>query len=90
MEREPYLNHNPAIYNGTDKVMHTSDTNHPKALLIRNQYLLSNCSQIVCYYDGQHSETMYMVNRAVKIGLPIINVYEELSDYFTGTSISKE
>lgn len=87
MEQEPSLNHNPAIYNGTDKVIYTSDTNHSKALLVRNQYLLANCSQIVCYYDGQRSDTMYIVNRAVKTGLPTINVYEKLSDYFMGTSI---
>lgn len=86
MEQEPFLNHNPAFYNGTDKVIYTSDADHPKALLMRNKYLLANCSQVVCYYDGQHGDTERVVNDAVRLKLPIINIYEELSDYFINTS----
>lgn len=78
------------IYDSADNVFFTSEFYHEKAFFVRNDYLLDNCSQVVCYYDGQKGGTMYTVNRAVKASLPIINIYEELCGYFSSTSHAKE
>lgn len=86
MEREPPQNYNPSTYHGTDKVIYTSDADHPKVIFMRNKYLFANCSHVVCYYDGQHGDTERVVNDAVRLKLPIVNIYEELSDYFISTS----
>lgn len=55
-----------------------------------NDYLLEHCSAVVCYHNGNNPETMHAYNRAVQMGLPIINLHERLSDYFANTSKAKK
>ena len=46
----------------------------PKQYLCRNDFLVLNSSQLLCYYDGQRGGTMYTYNRAMKFGLEITNL----------------
>lgn len=52
-----------------------------------NDYLLANCSQMVCYDDGRN-DVFY--HRAQKEGVPVINVSALLSDYFANDSPAKQ
>lgn len=58
--------------------------------LRRNDYLLENCSTMVCYHDGQCDVMMHTHSRAKKAGIPIINIYERLSDYLSNDSEIKK
>lgn len=58
--------------------------------LRRNDYLVENCSTMVCYHDGQCDVMMYTYNCAEKAGIPIINIYERLSDYLANESEAKK
>lgn len=58
--------------------------------LRRNDFLLENSSQLVCYYDGKKGGTMYTYNRAEKAGKPIINIFSLLSSYFENSSPAKK
>ena len=58
--------------------------------LRRNDYLLENCSTMVCYNDGQCDMMIYTCNRAEKAGIPIINLCDRLSDYLANESKAKK
>lgn len=58
--------------------------------LRRNDYLVENCSTMVCYHDGQCDVMAQAYNRAEKAGIPIINIYERLSDYLSNDSEAKK
>jgi len=68
------------IFDGADEVVLTSEEYHDRCYLDRNDYLLGNCPQVVCYYSGKKGGTMYTVNRAVKAELPIINIYDIINE----------
>lgn len=61
------------ILGSVDKVVITSEHYHKGVFLIRNNFLLDNCSKMVCYYDGQKGGTMYTYNRALDRDIPLIN-----------------
>lgn len=52
-----------------------------------NDYLLANCSQMVCYDEGRND---IFYHRAQKEGVPVINVSALLSDYFANGSPAKQ
>lgn len=52
-----------------------------------NDYLLANCSQILCYDDGRN-DAFY--HRAVEEGVSVINIFTLLSDYFANNSPAKQ
>lgn len=52
-----------------------------------NDYLLANCSQMACYDDGRN-DVFY--HRAQKEGVPVINIFALLSDYFANDSPAKQ
>lgn len=61
-----------------DRVTTLAESSHPKVYLDRNDYLCDNADAIVCYYSGKRrSGTGYTVNRAIKRGLRIINLYAD-------------
>lgn len=62
------------VYKSADEVVFTAKRYHEKAYFDRNDYLLANCSKIVCYYTGLVGGTMYTVNRAKKANIPIVNI----------------
>lgn len=67
-------------HKAADRVF-VSDSYHDKAFHHRNDFMLNHCSQLVCYYDGQRSGTMYTYNRAEKRQIPIINIRLLILDY---------
>lgn len=56
----------------------------------RNDYLLENCSAMVCYHDGQCDVMTYTYNQAERAGIPIINIYDQLSGYLANESQAKK
>lgn len=58
--------------------------------LQRNNYLLENCSTMVCYHDGLCDVMMYTCNRAEEAGIPIINLCDRLSGYLANESEAKK
>lgn len=58
--------------------------------LQRNNYLLENCSTMVCYRDGQCDVMVYTYNRAEKAGIPIINLCDRLSGYLANKCEAKK
>lgn len=51
---------------------------------------LANSSQLVCYCDHQDSNTMLIYECAKKEGMPTINLYALLTDYFANNSPAKQ
>ena len=62
-------------------------TNLPAPDRNLNDYMLANCSQLVCYDDGRN-DAFY--HRAEKEGISVINVFALLSDYFANNSPAKQ
>lgn len=52
-----------------------------------NDYLLANCSQMVCYDDGRND---IFYHHAEKEGVLVINISALLSDYFVNDSPAKQ
>lgn len=48
----------------------------------RNDYLIANSSTIIAYSNGVGKGTKSTVEKAQKKGLEIINIFDELQDYF--------
>lgn len=80
------------LYDNADERIFTSSIFTSNAdYLKRNDYLVSNSSVLISYCDGkQRSGTTSTVNKASKVGLEIINLYEELTDYFANQSDAKK
>lgn len=73
-DRERYKD----ICSAADKVTTLANERQLKAYFDRNDYLCDNADAVVCYYSGKRrSGTGYTVNRAIKRGLRIINLYAD-------------
>lgn len=51
---------------------------------------LANSSQLICYCDNQDNDTMQIYERAKTEGMPTINLYTLLADYFANNSPAKQ
>ena len=69
-----------------DKVIFTAKDYHENSLYIHQQYLLTNCSQLVCYYDESKAEKSDLINQITDTKIPIINIFSELSDYLNDSN----
>lgn len=69
------------LYHRAADRIFVSDSYHDKAFHNRNDFMLNHCNQLVCYYDGQRSGTMYTYNRAERQNIPIINIRLLILDY---------
>ncbi len=47
---------------------------HDYQFLRRNDCLIEHSACLICFYDGQRGGTMYTVNKAEKVGMPIFNI----------------
>lgn len=63
------------IYALADEVNIISDEYHDRVFLDRNDYMISNSSILVAYYNGLRGGTMYTYNRALRAEMEIINIY---------------
>ena len=60
-----------------DKEVMVSYAYHTRCYLERDVWMISKSSFLVAYYDGRrHSGTEFTVNRAKKIKLPMVNLFE--------------
>lgn len=66
-----------ALANAAEVVV-LSEKYYPGCYEARNDYLVDNASQMVCYFDGQPGGTKYTLSRARRSGIPVINIWEPL------------
>lgn len=75
------------IISNADSVVYVSDSYNAGVMHKRNRYLVENSAFCVCYYDREVSDaktgtggTLYTVNYARRLGLTLINLYDEPPD----------
>lgn len=59
-----------------DTIITTSPNYSYGCFYRRNDFLIDNCSLLVCYYDGQPGGTRYTTDKAHRQKIEIINIYE--------------
>lgn len=47
------------------------------AFLARNDFMLSRCSTLLCYYNGLSGGTRYTVRQAAKLSIRVVNICRE-------------
>ena len=84
---EPYSGHGNSIRMPHErklyeKILHESQINiilsdryYDGCYLKRNDYMLENAGEVICYYDGQKGGTRYTINHAQYKGLKVINIF---------------
>lgn len=65
-------------------------TVQPDFEMVWDEYLLANSCQLICYCDNHDNDTMRIYERAKIEGMPTINLYTLLTDYFTNSSPAKQ
>lgn len=65
-------------------------TVQPDFEMVWDEYLLANSFQLICYCDNHDNDTMRIYERAKAAGMPTINLYTLLTDYFTNSSPAKQ
>lgn len=50
--------------------------------LKRNDFMVDNCSELIAYSNGNGSGTLYTIDRATKNNISVLNIYDELAEYF--------
>lgn len=64
-----------AVLDASDEVVTLSPHYYPTCYLRRDDYLVEQCSHLLCFYDGSKSGTGYTVGRARSAGIPVTNLY---------------
>lgn len=59
-----------------------ADQYHISHFFRRNDFLVDNCSHLICYYDGQTGGTRYTIERAHRSNIPITNIADSQSHLF--------
>ena len=78
-----------AICKLADKVIFTASNDHENISYIHQQYLLTNCSQLICCYDESKIKNSSLINQVFDTKIPFINIYTVLSDYLNNTNSIK-
>ena len=69
-----------AILKKVDDVVIVSDHYHQRCFLQRNDYMVQRSSRLITLYDGKFKGgTFYTLNKAIKNGLYVINIYNLIS-----------
>ena len=63
-----------AIRQADERIL-LSPTYYAGCFHARNDYLVDHASLLLCYYNGTKGGTQYTVHRALKRGVPVINLY---------------
>lgn len=66
------------ISNSDDKVVLSSKFSYD-AYYKRNEYMVDNCDKLICYYDGRYGGTEYTVDYAIKSGIPVVNLWDNIT-----------
>ena len=64
-----------AVLERADERILLSPVYHAGCFHVRNDYLVDHASLLLCYYNGTQGGTRYTVRRALKAGLPVVNLY---------------
>ena len=68
------------ILKKVDDVIIVSDHYHQRCFLQRNDYMVQRSSRLITLYDGKSKGgTFYTLNKAIKNGLYVINIYNLIS-----------
>ena len=68
------------ILKKVDDVVVVSDHYHQRCFLQRNDYMVQRSSRLITLYDGKSKGgTFYTLNKAIKNGLYVINIYNLIS-----------
>ena len=68
------------ILKKVDDVVIVSDHYHQRCFLQRNDYMVQRSSRLITLYDGKSKGgTFYTLNKAIKNGLYVINIYNLIS-----------
>lgn len=68
------------ILKKVDDVVIVSDHYHHRCFLQRNDYMVQRSSRLITLYDGKSKGgTFYTLNKAIKNGLYVINIYNLIS-----------
>ena len=68
------------ILKKVDDVIIVSDHYHQRCFLQRNDYMVQRSSRLITLYDGKFKGgTFYTLNKAIKNGLYVINIYNLIS-----------
>ena len=68
------------ILKKVDDVVIVSDHYHHRCFLQRNDYMVQRSSRLITLYDGKFKGgTFYTLNKAIKNGLYVINIYNLIS-----------
>ena len=60
-----------------DEVIVLSENYYPRCFLERDVFMVKNSSLLITYYDGRgRGGTFYTIEKAKKLKIPIVNVYE--------------
>lgn len=65
-----------------DEVVTLSNPSNRGAYYVRNEFMVDNCSLLTCYYDGRYGGTEYTVDYAIKKGVEVINIWEQMAVEF--------
>lgn len=66
------------IIRSADEVIYTADTYSRGCMFVRNRYLVDHSAHCLCYFTGQRGGTAYTVEYAMKKGLDVRNLAEDL------------
>ena len=44
--------------------------------------MVDNCCEVIAYSNGDGSGTLYTIDRATKNNINVLNLYDELAEYF--------
>lgn len=63
-----------AVLEASDEVITLSPTYYKSCYLRRDDYLVEQCSLLLCFYDGSPGGTRYTVERARRAHIPVVNL----------------
>ncbi len=72
------------ILDNADDTVVLSEAGDRSSYYVRNEYMVDNCSKLICYYDGLAGGTEYTVEYANKKGVPVVNLAPEKAPAFGG------
>ncbi len=75
-DKERYNN----ILEHSDLKVYVSEWYNEQSYQRHNNFLVENCSQLICYYSGLPGRTMYTVNSAMRTEKNIINIYYRIEE----------
>lgn len=60
----------------TDQTFTLSDYYYARCFLARDEFMVSQCSRLIAYYDGrERGGTYYTVRKAKEQGIPVLNLF---------------